>query len=441
MAIQPLATQIQAPQIQTPNPINQMGQLMALRDSQQQNQMRTMQMGQLQREEADVNTLRGFDPNSPDYLENVTRINPKLGIELQAKQREAQKFELETKVKGQELITASLTAFQEHLKQALTLEDRLAAHQAIYADRDLGPYLASMGATAESGAAQIIEAARSPKTWNEFLIASNEGAEKLREYSFKKADELRKKAGEARAVTGEARAEAKAAQEAIAAKNAQDPDFQRKMTEARTLGEETVKSDVKALQTIPAAVQTATQAVNLIDSLIGKRDYNGDLLKGSAPHPGFETAVGQAIPPGLKFIAGSDTSNFVSRLAQIQGAAFLQAFETLKGGGAISEVEGAKATVAINRMSTSQSEVEFIAAAKDFKDALQGGIATGTARLEAARRRNSGAGAPQQGSNVPARGPGAQRGASGSFATGAQPPPQQGQTYTDAGGATVEILN
>ena len=60
MAIQPFATQIQAPQIQTPNPINQMGQLMALRDAQQQNQLRGMQMGQLQQGIEQENALRSF---------------------------------------------------------------------------------------------------------------------------------------------------------------------------------------------------------------------------------------------------------------------------------------------------------------------------------------------------------------------------------------------
>lgn len=438
MAIQPLATQIQAPQIQAPNPINQMGQLMALRDSQQQNQMRTMQMGQLQRQEADVNTLRGFDPTSPDYIQKVMQLNPELGSKLQSQKRADEKLELETTGANLKNISDTLALYKPRIDAALTPESRLAVHDEMHSDPTLKLFFANKGASEDLGRQQIVAAGQSPQTWRAFLNQSNEAFRKTQSDLNKAYYDSTK---EQRDVAAEARAELKSAQEAIAAKNAQDPDFQQKMAAARALGEETVKSDVKALQMIPAAVQTATQAVNLIDSLIGKRDYNGDLLKGSAPHPGFETAVGQTTRPGLKYISGSDTSNFIARLNQIQGAAFLQAFETLKGGGAISEVEGTKATVAINRMSTSQSEAEFIAAAKDFKDALQGGIATGTARLEAARSRNSGAGAPQQGSNVPARGPGAQRGASGSFAPGAQPPPQQGQTYTDAGGATVEILN
>ena len=49
------------------------------------------------------------------------------------------------------------------------------------------------------------------------------------------------------------------------------------------------------------------------------------------------------------------------------------AINTLRGTGQITEIEGAKATAAINRMSLAQSEVEFVRAANDFKDALNRG--------------------------------------------------------------------
>lgn len=52
------------------------------------------------------------------------------------------------------------------------------------------------------------------------------------------------------------------------------------------------------------------------------------------------------------------------RINQIKGGAFLQAFESLKGGGQITELEGQKAEQAQTRLETAQSE-------KDFKEALQ----------------------------------------------------------------------
>jgi hypothetical protein len=46
----------------------------------------------------------------------------------------------------------------------------------------------------------------------------------------------------------------------------------------------------------------------------------------------------------------------------------------LRGTGAITEVEGAKATAAKNRMSTATSEKEFNDAAKDYMDIIQQGV-------------------------------------------------------------------
>ena len=58
----------------------------------------------------------------------------------------------------------------------------------------------------------------------------------------------------------------------------------------------------------------------------------------------------------------------MSLLNQIQGRQFLEAFESLKGGGQITQIEGEKATQAISRMNTAQSEAEFRAAANEFKN-------------------------------------------------------------------------
>lgn len=56
------------------------------------------------------------------------------------------------------------------------------------------------------------------------------------------------------------------------------------------------------------------------------------------------------------------------RIAQLGGAAFLQAFESLKGGGQITEVEGRKATDALARLTNlRQSDEGFREALADFK--------------------------------------------------------------------------
>lgn len=56
------------------------------------------------------------------------------------------------------------------------------------------------------------------------------------------------------------------------------------------------------------------------------------------------------------------------RIAQLGGGAFLQAFESLKGGGQITEIEGKKATDALARLTNlRQSDSGFLQALKDFQ--------------------------------------------------------------------------
>jgi hypothetical protein len=154
-----------------------------------------------------------------------------------------------------------------------------------------------------------------------------------------------------------------------------DPAFQQRMGGARAVGEAIAKGDVAAMQALPKVITRAEEGMRLIDELIGKRDTKtGQLLKGEKPHPGFQGSVGATWLPGWRFVQGSDEAGFMSRYDQIKDASFLEAFESLKGGGAITEKEGAKATSAINRMSTSTDEKEFIRAAMDLQDVIRTGV-------------------------------------------------------------------
>ena len=59
--------------------------------------------------------------------------------------------------------------------------------------------------------------------------------------------------------------------------------------------------------------------------------------------------------------------NFRVVADQLGGKAFLQAFESLKGGGQITEVEGKKATDAIARLNRAQSDSEYEVALNDLR--------------------------------------------------------------------------
>jgi hypothetical protein len=93
-------------------------------------------------------------------------------------------------------------------------------------------------------------------------------------------------------------------------------------------------------------------------------------------------AVGAGLP--LRFIPGTNESDFQSRFDQVKGESFLQVFETLKGGGSITNIEGEKGTAAINRMNLAQSEKEFVQAANDLKDIIKIGVANSKKRAASA---------------------------------------------------------
>lgn len=131
---------------------------------------------------------------------------------------------------------------------------------------------------------------------------------------------------------------------------------------------------------LPSTLQKAQQSINVIDQMIGG-GMNPETKRPYKEHSGLEAAVGfKGTSPSYAFglkdnaVGGTEAADFEALFGQVQGAAFLEAFETLKGGGQITEVEGAKATSAINRMRLSQSEAEFKAAAKEFRDVLAAGM-------------------------------------------------------------------
>ena len=164
------------------------------------------------------------------------------------------------------------------------------------------------------------------------------------------------------------------------ARIAKDPVIQQQLEAARTLGRETAKNQVTATAVLPKVISTGELALNTIDQMIGQRDAKGNLIKGEKPHPGFENAVGFGLP--LQMVPGTEAANFKTLFDQVKGSAFLQAFETLKGGGAISEKEGEKATSALNRMNLAQTEPEFIKAALEFKSVVQNGLANARAKAK-----------------------------------------------------------
>jgi hypothetical protein len=142
-------------------------------------------------------------------------------------------------------------------------------------------------------------------------------------------------------------------------------------------GEE-IKNQIANARTLPGAMEQMNSTLNTIDRMIGDTTINdkGELVKGKVePHAGFESVVGSTWMPGQRFIPGTKAADFDTMLDQVKGASFMEAYRTLKGGGQITEVEGEKATQALNRMQRSQSEEEFVRAAREFQTHLRKGMA------------------------------------------------------------------
>ncbi len=131
---------------------------------------------------------------------------------------------------------------------------------------------------------------------------------------------------------------------------------------------------------LPKAKHAAKFLRKALDGLVtGTFGEDGKVVVTSI-HPGLSDVVGApglaALPmvAGFDPVGGTDASNFHVAHKQVAGKAFLQAFESLKGGGTITEAEGQKAEAALAKLSTDQTEEEYIKSVLEFRaevDALE----------------------------------------------------------------------
>ena len=91
-------------------------------------------------------------------------------------------------------------------------------------------------------------------------------------------------------------------------------------------------------------------------------------IESALNHPGLNASVGSI---DSKFVSlAPDAVAFEAYHDQIKGKAFLAAFESLKGGGQITEVEGLKAEQATARLNLAQDEEDYKQALEDLKNVI-----------------------------------------------------------------------
>jgi hypothetical protein len=120
---------------------------------------------------------------------------------------------------------------------------------------------------------------------------------------------------------------------------------------------------INAQAELPQTMANSQQILDLIENV--KTD------KGLSASVGLRDPFKGALPFGLN-IAGTPAADFQAKLDQLGGKQFLEAFQSLKGGGQITQIEGEKATNAIARMQTSQSEKAFMEALSEFEGIVRG---------------------------------------------------------------------
>jgi len=134
-----------------------------------------------------------------------------------------------------------------------------------------------------------------------------------------------------------------------------------------------LKDQQAAAQALPQVMQQGQTLISGIDQMIGVKDANGKVIV--PEHKGLKDVVGTTIPFEYKLgQGGTPAADFKALYDQVKGGAFLEAVQRMKGSGAISEIEGTKATAALTEASTAQSPDAFRAALSKFRDAIQTGM-------------------------------------------------------------------
>lgn len=100
--------------------------------------------------------------------------------------------------------------------------------------------------------------------------------------------------------------------------------------------------------------EAVAQAEIDLPRIIDNASYSVKTLEGLRDHPALGDVTG--LRSMLPVVPGTASADALARFKQVTGQNFLEAYNTLKGGGQITEVEGQKATEAIARLDRAQDK-------------------------------------------------------------------------------------
>jgi hypothetical protein len=404
--------------IQVQSPVNQLAQIEQIRSAQQTNMLRQEQMAALQREREQLQTLNRLYGEA--YNPTTGRVDETklysglaqggLGSQipgLQKAELERRKTGFATSKEQSEAILKRLDVKRTQLDGVSTPDAYVNWALSSFDDPLLGPTLREIGSTPEKVMERINQAAQQPNALQNLIEESKLGSDKF-------AQLVKDRAGQQITVRGQdiqagttqrgqdiqagttqrgqdiqagttrrgqdITAETTRRAQDITDRRERDLTLAENQAAAKARGKVIAENKVEAERALPGAIATAEQTDALIDDMIGDARVSKDGKKWEvpegkrAPAPGFESYVGMTLMPFARFAEGSPAASFERRQLQIEGKTFLEAFESLRGGGAITEVEGAKGQQAISRMNKAQSEVEYVKAARELQEVVRKGV-------------------------------------------------------------------
>lgn len=178
--------------VEMPDPLALYGKIAAIQGAQNQNALAQYQLGAAQREEAATNALSqayqaAYNPETGEIDRNKLRQTlASGGFGARIPTVEKALGEIDTQALNRKKAEAEL--FDTSMKQVRNLwsnvrspEEAIAVHEATHRDPIINQRLRALGITEEMGRRQILEAARNPATFAEFVQRAQLGAEKFME--------------------------------------------------------------------------------------------------------------------------------------------------------------------------------------------------------------------------------------------------------------------
>lgn len=160
--------------------------------------------------------------------------------------------------------------------------------------------------------------------------------------------------------------------------------MERDLGKSIPLGESPDLKGAQASATAAGKVLGENEATQTIKApqIISAADNSLKLLDAFKKHPGKEWVTGPVASkvPEAAF-SGTPGAGYIALQNQILGGEFLNAFESLRGGGAITEIEGQKATQARTRISRALNDADRTQAINDLREIINIGKARAAAGI------------------------------------------------------------